>query len=401
MRKFILILIIPFLAEAKEVRIRIAEDVPKATIRGLDLQFFEGTKKDLKQVVTTHLKSEWAFRCQDGKIRGVRVDSKKKEPILEFQEPLAIKTPAGVLNYENRPYREEIRIYSNGILCEVVNHLDIEKYLDGLVNSEFSAKWNEQSIGAQIIAARTYAAYQIEEVQKKKGTHFDLDSTTKDQVYDGFVKEDFHSSRMVEQTRGWVLTTGTDRRPKILKAFYHSTCGGKTELPENVWGKKLPGLNRSVACPYCVTSPRFNWTLELDTQELISIITHGLKKEDLFGVDTVKEGKLLDMRIKSSSESGRALQILTLWSKDGEPTPILIPGAKLREWIGPTRMRSTWFRVSFHGLGPQGKWKFEGKGNGHGVGMCQWGAKVMGEQKFPTAAILQYYYPEAILRKLW
>src|SRR5204863_176919 len=119
--------------------------------------------------------------------------------------PVSVRTPTGVLSYRGNPFREEIRIYARNGTCDVVNAVDLEKYLDGLVNSEFSAKWNAQSIEAQVIAARTYALYQIREAEKKSDSYFDVEATIKDQMYSGFNHEDFRAAQSVEQTRGMVL----------------------------------------------------------------------------------------------------------------------------------------------------------------------------------------------------
>ena len=74
----------------------------------------------------------------------------------------------------------------------------------------------------------------------------------------------------------------------------------------------------------------------------------------------------------------------------------------MRSWMGISRFRSTDFEVKNYQLPKKGDfWVFTGSGNGHGVGMCQWGAKVMGDQGFKMTAILKHYYPGAILKKLW
>ena len=106
--------------------------------------------------------------------------------VIRFRSPTTVETPAGFFQYKGRPYRETLRIHAlpSGE-CEVVNEVDLEKYLDGLVNSEFSSQWSEEAVAAQAIAARTYAFYQMREAHMRPEAHYDVDSTTKDQVYDG------------------------------------------------------------------------------------------------------------------------------------------------------------------------------------------------------------------------
>src|SRR6185312_11126927 len=102
----------------------------------------------------------------------------------------------------------------------------------------------------------------ILEAKKQKLRIFDVDASVKDQVYQGSLKEDFHSSQAVKKTRGMILTVGSDNAPLPLQAFYHSTCGGQTELPEHVWSRPLyPGFHRQITCPFCRESPAYSWKI--------------------------------------------------------------------------------------------------------------------------------------------
>src|SRR5579885_2227232 len=224
-----------------KIRVRVAPGLPVVHLRGFDLRIFDQARAGSGE---PHLasapdrQSEWDFKCGHGKVSAVRVGaagaSVDDEGQLELEAPVAVQTPAGFLSLHGRPYRGEIVIYPIAGKCEVINEVDLEKYLDGLVNAEFSAKWSEQGIAAQVIAARTYAYYQMQEM-REKGKRFDVDSTDKDQVYDGSIREDFRASRAVEKTRGVILAVNEGGAYIPLKAFYHSTCGGVTELPEKVW----------------------------------------------------------------------------------------------------------------------------------------------------------------------
>ncbi|MCM2278676.1 MAG: SpoIID/LytB domain-containing protein [Oligoflexia bacterium] len=389
------------LGEAR-IRVRIAEAIPMATLRGFDLRI--GTH-------TQDAASEWEFRCQDDRIRALQVGGTRT---LELASPVTIETPAGFLQFRGRPYREELRIHSVGSLCEVINVVRLEKYLKGLVNTEFSSRWNEEAIAAQVIAARTYAMYQMRQAM---GSHFDVDATVRDQVYDGSIKEDSRASRSVEKTRGVVLTVGPAQAPVPLKAFYHSTCGGRTELPERVWGAPVAGFRRAVPCPYCAHSPVMSWTLELKGEVIRDSLLKGARAEEKAPtgwpgdwLTALKSGRLTGLRIGKMESGGRVAELLTSWSiprKGGAPKTVElpVPAARFRDWIGPGRFRSTSFQ-----LGPSGRtlaggggrsWQFRGRGNGHGVGMCQYGAKTMGERGHKAMAILKHYYPDAIPRKLW
>jgi len=394
-----------------EVRVRIAEGVPHVVVRGFDLRIYETEKWGLKLVTAVDKTSEWEFRCQEGRIRVMALHSSHKSQAIELpkelKEPVSIQTPVGFLHYGSQPYRNEFNIYSSGLLCDVINHVELEKYLDGLVNSEFSAKWNEESIAAQVVVARTYAYYQILENSRKSGGKkiFDVDATVKDQVYDGSMKEDYHSSRIAAKTSGLVLTVGPEAHPVPIKAFYHSSCGGKTELPEHVWNRAYEGFKKQVTCPYCSKAPGFNWGIDFRTSDLAKAILKGAErekvpKEELL-LKNLRQASLVDFRLKYDPVSGRVASVVSVWVGASSILEFPFPAARLREWIGYGKLKSTTFQMIQHRTTEGIAWHFYGRGNGHGVGMCQWGAKAMGEKGFKVADILKFYYPDAILRKLW
>lgn len=390
-----------FAQETHHIRVRIGEAVPKVIVRGYDLRVYQTQSWGYELVSQIDKTSEWELRCQDGKIRAMALHRLDSKPIFDLKEPVSIQTPVGILEYGNQPYRDEIRIFSSGLLCEVINDVDLEKYLDGLVNSEFSSKWNEEAIQAQVIAARTYAYYQILESKKRK-SRFDVDATVKDQVYQGSLREDYHSSRAVEKTKGLILTSQSG---KAIKAFYHSTCGGLTELPEHVWGMASPGFKQQVHCPYCTGSPAYKWDLNLKKDEITHLILSGARKDGLLSGwpknawDWLKNGKLLSIRTGFFEKDQRVSKVITVWTKNGILNEFTIPAPRFREWVGFTKIRSTFFDVFVHSS--RSEWHFQGRGNGHGVGMCQWGAKIMGEKGKKMAEILKFYYPDTILKKMW
>lgn len=379
-----------------KVRVRLVEAIPEVSIHGFDLKIHHGSREQL--ALSPDRTTNWAFRCQNGRIQG-----QSQGKTVDLIEPVIITTPAGFLSFGNRPYRDSIEIYSVGSFCEVINEVDMEKYLDGLVNSEFSAKWNKTAMLAQVIAARTYAFYQIRHA-RLENQHFDVDATVKDQVYDGSIKEDFRASRAVENSRGMVLTlplAGKNQAPIPIKAFYHSTCGGITELPQFVWGKALPGFVRPVKCPFCAASPVIRWEIDFSQNEITAALRARIKTTpDIANADTrniIRQGFVRNLWTTGTDPQGRVSRINIEWVFGKKTITLPLSGVKLREWLGPSVIKSASFSVSNR----LGHWHFQGRGNGHGVGMCQWGAKIMGERGYSMVAILKHYYPDAVLRKLW
>ncbi len=351
--------------------------------------------------------TEWLVRCKDGKIQVVPIRHEKSNhsaangtsaggaarvpASFNAASPLVIHSKSKLVEVEFKQYRDTVKIYSDGDLCHVINELSVEDYLGSLVNSEFSSKWNEEAVAAQVIAARTYAVFQKAEARKRNKI-YDLDSTINDQVYDGSGKENEKSTSIVRKTRGLILVPKNSVGPQPIKAFYHSTCGGRTELPEVVWGKKYPGFKKSVECPYCKSSPVLHWELEMELSEIQTILEKAGAITPL-----LQFGRLVDVRVGPRSKTNRIPYLISVWETDGKFEEVKVPAARFRTWIGPTRLKSTSFDVTKTGS----MIRFEGQGNGHGVGLCQWGAKVMGEKGYKMGDILKHYYPDATLRKIW
>lgn len=393
-----------------QIRVRLAEAIPVVAIRGYDLQIYQADKGvDRALAYSPAESSEWEFRCEDDRVRAI---SSRSGKTLDLHGPVTISTPAGLLSFQNRPYREELKIYPIGSFCEVVNELGLEKYLAGLVNAEFNSRWNEPSIEAQVIAARTYALYQIRATGRTR--HYDVDSTVKDQVYDGYAIEDYRGSAAVRKTRGWVLLASMGSgKWEPLKAFYHSTCAGRTELPQQVWGNSFPGFKHIVNCPFCAHSPNIAWDADLSAAEVSKMLERGANADGApadwpSGWRALVHGaRLVDLRPGPWTISYRRSWVSTFWSVRtregaGRAVELRVPAVRFRDWMGAARFKSTAFDVfpRQNALGTLA-WHFHGRGNGHGVGMCQWGAKVMGDRGYSTAAILKFYYPDALLRKLW
>jgi stage II sporulation protein D len=395
---------------AMRIRVRLAESASKVSVRGLDLKIFQGPGRILASSPTDS--SEWDFRCQDGRIRAIRT---RGGASLTLKGPVSVSSPAGVIHYHGRPYRDELRIRSVGSFCEVVNELDIESYLGGLVNAEFSSQWSAEAVQAQVIAARTYAYYQIRQSKERaqrtgSDNGYDVDATVKDQVYDGYVSEDFKGSRAVEKTRGMVLLAKNGSGAlEPIKAFYSSSCGGQTQLPQDVWGTSYPGFNHRVVCPYCGRSSpnsKIAWSLNLSGAEITKLFEQGARNDGMQPGwpaqwrSILRQGQLMDLRVGAVSLA-RVSSVRTIWFWSGKMIELPISGPRFRDWVGPGRLKSTSFQLQLERRDGMPVYHLSGRGNGHGVGMCQLGAKLMGEHGYKTALILKHYYPDALLRKLW
>jgi stage II sporulation protein D len=275
----------------------------------------------------------------------------------------------------NKPYRglAELSVADKGIL--VVNQLPLEEYLVGLINCEISSAWPIEAVKAQAIIARTYA---VNRKNARITAPYHLESSVIDQVYEGCLIEDSRSRRAVLETTGEVLTFGG----VIIQAFYHSSCGGRTEDSENIWGVSLPYL-KGVACQYCLTAPASTaWEYKLSLKDLEERLRLG--GHTISGLYDIKPGIF--------NSRGRLTSVSLLASK-GSCT---ITGEQFRKAIGYGVIKSTRFTLK----NSKGDISFSGSGNGHGVGLCQWGAKQRALDGFTSGEILSYYYPGTVLKKL-
>ena len=256
----------------------------------------------------------------------------------------------------------------------VINRVDIEEYVKGVVPAEVSSTWHPEMLKAQAVAARTYALYQ----QMLSATRdYDVASTVQDQVYRGKEGIDVGILRAVEDTRGLVVTY----QDAPIYAAFSSTAAGLTEDAMNVWSKEYPYL-KGVECPFDLASPYYQWksSFKIDTLE------QNLRQQG-FSVGTIAT-----MAPLSFSRGGRVAKLRILHS-GGE---LILRGEELRKVVGYTIIPSTQFAIESIGQDVV----LSGFGAGHAVGMCQWGAKELAELGYSFSTILQYYYPGTELQNM-
>ena len=260
-----------------------------------------------------------------------------------------------------------IRTEDLGLL--VINHVDVEKYLYGVLYHEIPHYWPLECLKAQAVAARTFAFYRMGIMGDRD---YDVTSDIYSQVYGGRSSERRSALKAVDATRGKVLTY----RGEILPAYYHSTCGGHTENAKVVFEKDLPPL-RGRRCAYDRGARGMNWKAMFSYRQME-------KKLNDYGIPVKGMSYIV---AKKRNKSGR---IETIKIKDREGVKE-IKAFKFRLALRPNVIRSTNFTVR---ITPKGV-IFRGKGWGHGVGMCQWGAFGMSKRRFNYKEILEYYYPGA------
>jgi len=260
-----------------------------------------------------------------------------------------------------------VQVIRRGKSLMVINEVDLEEYVKGVVPSEMSSGWHLEALKAQAVAARTYALYQR---MMNAGRDYDVVAGVQDQVYRGRRGVDERVQQAVEATRGVVLM---HQNAPVFAAF-SSTAAGPTEDAINVWSKDLPYL-KGVECPFDANSPYYRWRAELSLQDLENNLRH----------QGIAVGTIASVTPFSFSRAGRVGRLRILHS-EGE---LILRGTDFRRVVGYTAVRSTQFEVQSVGR----TIVLAGRGSGHAVGLCQWGAKELAELGYSFAVILTYYFP--------
>jgi stage II sporulation protein D len=277
-----------------------------------------------------------------------------------------------------------------------INYCNVEDYLRGVVPLEIGNGGADEieAIKAQAIAARTYTYKKIIERQKQP---FDLLPTIADQVYGGAGVEKPLCNQAIRETADLVATFADT----LIYAYYHSTCGGKTANVEDVWDKPpLPYL-RSVndkndrGEAFCAQSPNFTWEESWSPSQLSSII--GRFSKEAFPQNAIA-GRLTELRVESRYACGRC-RSCKVTTVNGD---VSYGGDKIRFVLrrnvsGFPILRSAVITgVSMSG----GSVHCSGKGYGHGVGMCQYGAigRALAGQTYEQ--IIKAYYTGVEIRSI-
>lgn len=267
---------------------------------------------------------------------------------------------------------------------DVIARMDLEKYLTGVLPSEMPASWPIEALKAQAIASRSYA---LAIARERQNEEFDLEATVFDQVFDlrnhiG-VEPNIQKkiATVVRETSGQILR---DAQGRPVKAHYHADCGGQTELARNVWGTKGQemGTTKDALCPL---SPLANWQYRISRVVLRDLFAAYYGLGSGFSLES--------LATRGRTPSGRIVDVDVVMS-DREPRRVT--SHQFRQIIGFSNLKSTNFRMVWQG----DMVIFEGRGHGHGVGMCQYGARQLAKRGLPYNEILKTYYSNAILGPL-
>ncbi len=379
-----------------------------------------------------------------------------------FAMPVRISGP-GLLKFAGKTYRGVFLITQRGGLLNVV---ELENYLCGVLPAEVGASWHEEALRAQAITARTYVLRQSLN-RAEKG--YDVVDTDADQVYKGAGIETAKTNKAVSSTAGCVLTYGNE----LAQTYFHSDSGGYTANIKDVWGRDVPYL---IGVPEVVNykSPVSAWNARFSSEKIRGVV------RKITGSDV---GDIKEIQVSDVDEGGRAINMTFI----GTHATQTVKASQFRLNLDPRTLKSTMFtpsggafnannnstanglvgtqrsknqnsnltfeeeqgiakmtangvftttelmdmltnpnkqknyyktglersarqkiqlptqpRLNKYGYSIEktgNEFVFYGRGWGHGVGMCQWGAMAMAEQGWTAERILTHYYPGTVIKR--
>ena len=295
-----------------------------------------------------------------------------------FGPVVRLTTRAGFVRVNGLAYRGVIELRRTSMArLTAINEVDLEGYLYGVIKGEMDPHWPQEAVKAQAVAARTLAVANLAEADTKHpGAGYSLRATTDSQVYLGVAGEDPAAEAAVDATRGVVATY----RGRPIFAAYHSNSGGHTEDSENVWGRAYPYL-RGVPDPYALAAPS-QWAARVSLPVVEAELREGgVAVAGLRGVEPDRV-----------TPWGRSVTVRLV--EEGGRTRV-INANQFRRLLGSEVIRSTMFTITRDG----GDLDFSGRGSGHGVGLDQWGARMLALQGRTFEQILSFYYTGIVIER--
>lgn len=302
---------------------------------------------------------------------------------------------------KSHSYKGTLTIDTDSDGIRVINHVDLETYLLGVVPKESVASWPLEALKAQTLAARSYAYYHFLTAPSSRDYH--VDDTARFQVYAGHSGSDSRTDVAVEQTRGEIMTY----EGQVIVAYFHAYSGGRTDSALNIFKQNN--------VPYCVGNaeifPRSELSDELasGSRWIVNWTTDNYSSADLMrefkdssrvgsrfsGFSRGDEVSLEETELQDLFESVKVLTI----DQAATGKEATLDFTEVRSALGWSNFPGYHFRVQEQDDG----FVFKGSGWGHHVGLSQWGAFIMAKNYGKTYSdiVLHYYNDVKIERMPW
>ena len=328
---------------------------------------------------------------------------------------------------EDQKFRGSLLLLSDGGKAVAIDVVPVETYLTSVISSEMSASASLELLKAHAVISRSWLLAMINkscsrtqpsDAGRQPSRHeqlnpdsvirwydseahqiFDVCADDHCQRYQGISRQtNQHVVEAISQTRGQVLTY----RGELCDARFSKCCGGMTEVFETCWEPVSHPYLVTKPCPYCHTNDRrilfqvlnsydqetndfYRWTVSYTMSQLSDLVR---RKS---GIDF---GLIRDLIPMERSEAGRIIRLKIVGDRR---TVTVGKELEIRKWLSESHLYSSAFDVEHTADGIV----LHGRGWGHGVGLCQIGAAVMGDQGIPYEDILQFYYSGTQLSRMW
>ena len=294
--------------------------------------------------------------------KGVAKGSFSKIMILQDTSHSSLYVRATSPASKLHTYQGSFECSSEGNRIRLVNVVDMNSYLAGVIESEGGGGRHLEYYKVQALMSRTYA-FQNKKRHAKEG--FELCDNVHCQAYHNMLKRTPKIRTAVEETDGEVIV---DHANKMLTTYFSANCGGQTCDASHVWNNSV-AYCESFLDTFCIHTKQATWVKYIERTKWLSY----LSKE--YGFDSNND-QLLDLAFSFKQEQRKAFYI----------HPSL--GIPMRDLRKKFRLKSTFFDVSLDG----DRVKLEGRGFGHGVGLCQEGAMNMAKAGFSYKQIATFYF---------
>lgn len=297
------------------------------------------------------------------------------------------REPALVVN--GRTYRGSLRVRRVADGLTATNVLDIEDYLRGVLRGELPAGFHPQAQHALAVAARTYVIY--ERLTAPPDRDFDVLADERSQMYIGVKGEDSTAIEAVENTKGEICLVRDGGKDRVFSTYYSSCCGGVTQ-PVTDFRPSDPDvetLSGNVVCNDCYLAPSFKWgPLRIAKAEITQRVVARYPRLSRLGPIT----QVVAERV---TEHGRITRVKLVGTNGASETLV---GEDFRLCVGGHVLRSTRTRIVDDGAFVR---FVDGRGFGHGVGLCQYGAERQARLGRDYHDILRFYYPGVVFRTIY
>ena len=291
------------------------------------------------------------------------------------------------LKFRKHTYSGKIYVIPKENSFMLVEQIDLETYLLGVVGKEMSPSWPVEALKAQAVAARTFAYMKMQKNRKD----YDIRNTPSDQAYIGTEGGAYKNIQdAVSGTAGEVLTH--NRKP--FEAYYCANCGGHTEDGHVLTGPHAPDMKPfcGVVCETCGDTHNVCWHADVSAKALSNFVQ---KYGHL-------SGQVTDVRVNETASyedehEGQVKRVVSLKFITDAGSAVLAC-TDFQSFVGSTKLKAC--KIDTITKNSDGSFSFSGCGFGHGVGMCQDGARGMAKKGATYKEILLHYYPGSELEKI-